>query len=101
LGQASRLPPATRRRHPVSDPLVLNDAPFPLQDKQDACPTLKLTHATRHNLKYLSVEIPLGRFVCVTGVSGSGKTTLVREVLLPALTERLKNESASVKGKKP
>ncbi len=49
---------------------------------------LKLTHASRNNLKDVSVEIPLHRFVCVTGVSGSGKTTLVREVLLPALTER-------------
>jgi excinuclease ABC subunit A len=78
-------------------PLVLNDAPFPLRDRRDACPTLKLAHATRHNLKDLSVEIPLGRFVCVTGVSGSGKTTLVREVLLPALADSLKSEPASVK----
>ena len=61
------------------------------QDRRDACPTLKLTHATRNNLSDLSVEIPLGRFVCVTGVSGSGKTTFVREVLLPALVDRLKS----------
>ena len=78
-------------------PLILNDAPFPLQDSRDACPTLKLSHATRHNLKDLSVEIPLGRFVCVTGVSGSGKTTLVREVLLPALVDSLKSDSPAVK----
>ena len=56
---------------------------------QDAGATLTLAHATRHNLKDLTVEIPLGRFVCVTGVSGSGKTTLVREVLLPALESRV------------
>jgi excinuclease ABC subunit A len=97
VGQASRLPPVTRHRPPVSDPLVLNDAPSPLQDRRDACPTLKLAHATRHNLNDLSVEIPLGRFVCVTGVSGSGKTTLVREVLLPALVDRLKADSPAVK----
>ncbi|HEV2211533.1 MAG TPA: excinuclease ABC subunit UvrA [Verrucomicrobiae bacterium] len=53
-------------------------------------PSLQLSGATRHNLKDLSVEIPLQRFVCVTGVSGSGKTTLVREVLLPLLAARLK-----------
>ncbi len=50
---------------------------------------LRITNATRHNLKNLTVEIPLGRFVCLAGVSGSGKTTLVREVLLPALQDRL------------
>ena len=59
--------------------------------------TLKLAHGTRHNLKDLSVEIPLGRFVCVTGVSGSGKTTLVREVLLPALSGRLQAETPQTK----
>jgi excinuclease ABC subunit A len=51
---------------------------------------LSLTHATLHNLQDVSVEIPLGRFVGITGVSGSGKTTLIREVLLPALEAKLK-----------
>jgi excinuclease ABC subunit A len=60
-------------------------------------PRLSLNHATRNNLADLSVEIPLGRLVCVTGVSGSGKTTLVREVLLPALVDRLKSEAPSIK----
>jgi len=59
--------------------------------------TLKLARATRHNLKDLSVEIPLECFVCVTGVSGSGKTTLVREVLLPALSARLRAETPQTK----
>jgi excinuclease ABC subunit A len=50
---------------------------------------LRLVEVTRHNLRQLTVEIPLGRLVCITGVSGSGKTTLVRECLLPALHARL------------
>jgi excinuclease ABC subunit A len=52
-------------------------------------PRLVLEHATRNNIQDLTVEIPLGRFVGITGVSGSGKTTLVREILLPALQGKL------------
>jgi excinuclease ABC subunit A len=54
---------------------------------------LVLRNANRHNLDNLSVEIPLNRFVCLTGVSGSGKTTLAREVLLPLLEARLRQGS--------
>lgn len=46
---------------------------------------LTLHGASTNNLKDVTLEIPLGRFVVVTGVSGSGKSTLVRECLLPAL----------------
>ena len=46
---------------------------------------LTLHHATKNNLRDLTVRFPLGRFTCVTGVSGSGKSTLVRECLLPSL----------------
>jgi excinuclease ABC subunit A len=76
---------------------VLNDAPAGIGDCVQDSPWLRIENATRNNLKDLSVEIPLKRLVCVTGVSGSGKTTLIREVLLPALTEKLQMQRAEVK----
>lgn len=53
--------------------------------------TLKLTGATGNNLKNVSVELPLGKMICVTGVSGSGKSTLINETLYPILNEHFFN----------
>lgn len=53
--------------------------------------SLKLTGATGNNLKNVSIEIPLGKLVCVTGVSGSGKSTLINETLYPILNEHFFN----------
>ncbi|OYQ44428.1 excinuclease ABC subunit A [Flavobacterium cyanobacteriorum] len=53
--------------------------------------SIKLTGATGNNLKNVSIEIPLGKMVCVTGVSGSGKSTLINETLYPILNAHFFN----------
>ena len=50
---------------------------------------LKIVGATQNNLKNLTVKIPLGEFVCVTGVSGSGKSSLINEILYKSLAAQL------------
>ena len=55
---------------------------------------LTLSGARLHNLKGVTVRIPLGRFVCVTGVSGSGKSSLVAQTLYPALAQMVNGASA-------
>ena len=50
---------------------------------------LFLNKTTGHNLKNLNLQLPIGVFVCVTGVSGSGKSTLINQTLLPAVSNIL------------
>ena len=60
--------------------------------------SIKLTGCKENNLKNISVEFPLGKFICVTGVSGSGKSTLVNEILCKILSSTI-NKSKEKPGK--
>ena len=55
--------------------------------------SLRLCGAAEHNLKNIDVELPLGKFTCITGVSGSGKSTLLTDVLHPALANKVNGTS--------
>lgn len=54
---------------------------------------IKLYGVTHNNLKNVDLEIPLGRFVSITGVSGSGKSSLVNDVLYKALAKQINGAS--------
>lgn len=64
--------------------------------RKKATTFLKLSGATEHNINNLSVQIPLGGVVCVSGVSGSGKSTLVHKVLVPAIKTYLANSGNKI-----
>jgi len=55
---------------------------------------ISIKGASGHNLKNVSADIPLGLFICVTGVSGSGKSSLINETLHPALSKQFYRSKA-------
>ncbi len=67
------------------------EIPLPEKYHQGNKKTIEIKGAAEHNLKNLDVEIPLGKFICVSGVSGSGKSTLINETLGRALARKFHN----------
>jgi excinuclease ABC subunit A len=63
--------------------------PVPEQRRSPGLEKVTITGAREHNLRDITIDIPLGCFVAVTGVSGSGKSTMVRDILLPVLMQRI------------
>ena len=81
----------------IQNPLSLTGAylsgrlyvPIPAARREGNGQILRIVGASENNLKKLTVDIPLGKFVCITGVSGSGKSTMLVDVLYNALARQL------------
>ena len=65
------------------------EIPVPNKRKTQATKCISISGAKEHNLKNINVEIPLNKFVVITGVSGSGKSTLIHDILYGGLSKYL------------
>ena len=96
-GRAARHPQSTIRnpQAPAGTLAWLSgqlSIPVPATRRQPGKHVLAIRGATRHNLRKLDADIPLGLFVCLTGVSGSGKSTFAHDVVYQNLARQLRQD---------
>lgn len=76
---------------------------FKLSSRSKASPRIRIRGASKHNIQNLDIDLPLNRFVCLSGVSGSGKSTLMNNVLFQNLLQqngKLAEDPAPIKSLK-
>ena len=68
--------------------------PYPEKRRKGNGKSIRIHDARGHNLKDVTLDVPLGRFICVTGVSGSGKSSLINQTLVPILSNEFYNSKS-------
>lgn len=68
--------------------------PLPASRRNSSKKEIRLKGARGHNLKSVDLRVPLGRFICITGVSGSGKSSLINQTLEPILSSHFYNSKS-------
>ncbi|MCC5940154.1 MAG: excinuclease ABC subunit UvrA [Balneolaceae bacterium] len=90
-GKPDDLDPTSMTTRFLKDEEVI---PYPEKRRKGSGKKIKVKNATGHNLKDVTLEIPLGKFIAVTGVSGSGKSSLINQTLTPILSSEFYNSKA-------
>ena len=82
-GAPDKLDPKSMTGMYLRDDIVID---IPEKRREGNGKQIAVKNASGHNLKNVDLEIPLGKFICITGVSGSGKSSLINQTLVPVLT---------------
>lgn len=91
---AGKVPDIFSHKTSLTAAYLRGDRSIPLpEQRRTSQVALKVRGARENNLKNVDVDIPLRRFVCVTGLSGSGKSTLVQDIVYKSLAKRLNGAS--------
>ncbi len=90
-GRPQELDPASMTTKFLRDEEVI---PYPEKRRKGSGKSIRVHEARGHNLRDVTLDVPLGKFICVTGVSGSGKSSLINQTLVPILSNEFYNSKS-------